>query len=117
MNSFRLPEALQSSDDGLALSCLRRYYKERPGAPLGTDYTGARFDSWDSSHTRIRDTDRFTADDLVAVSFLSVAVPPTAAWELLAGRANDFNKLLGLVLPVTEYSDEGGADDADVGVR
>jgi hypothetical protein len=58
MKSFRLPEALQASDDGLALSCLRRYYKERPGTPLGADYTGARFDNWNSSQTRTGDTDR-----------------------------------------------------------
>ena len=48
MKSFRLPEALQSPDDQLALSYLRRYYKERLDTPLGADFTGARFDIWDS---------------------------------------------------------------------
>lgn len=33
----------------------------------------------------------------VAVSFLSVGVPPKAAWELLMGRPVDFNKLLSQV--------------------
>jgi hypothetical protein len=97
MKSFRLPEALQSPDDQLALSYLRRYYKERPDTPLRADFTGARFDIWDSSYTRAADANRFTADDLVAVTFLSVTVPPKAAWVLLAGRPEDFNKLLGQV--------------------
>lgn len=91
---FCLPAALQSPDAEPALRYLRKYYKERPGTPLGADYTGARFDVWDSTQTREADANRFTADDLVAVSFLSVAVPPKAAWELLAGRPDDFNNLL-----------------------
>jgi len=95
--AFRLPEALQSPDDEVALGYLRKYYMERPGTPLGADYTGARFDVWDSTGTRNADADRFTADDLVAVSFLSVAVPSKAAWELLQGRPADFNALLAEV--------------------
>ncbi len=94
---FRLPEALQSADDGVALDYLREYYCQRPGTPLGAYYTGARFDVWDSTGTRDSDADRFTADDLVAVSFLSVAVPPKAAWELLKGRPAEFNSLLAEV--------------------
>jgi hypothetical protein len=97
MNSFCLPEALQSQDDEVALSYLRCYYKVRLDTPLGADFSGARFDIWDSSHTRTQESDNFTADDLVAVTFLSVAVPPKAAWELLARRPDDFNKLLAQV--------------------
>jgi Family of unknown function (DUF6308) len=61
---------------------------------LGTANTGARFDEWDSLGSRHADSNRFTADDLVAVSFLSIAVPPEAAWVLLCGRPGDFNDLL-----------------------
>ena len=104
MNSFRLPEALQSPDDEPPLACLRRYFRESPGTRLGTDYTGARFDVWDSSGTRADVTTRFTADDLVAVTFLSVTVSPTAAWELLAGRPDDFNKPLAEV-PKVDLAD------------
>jgi hypothetical protein len=92
---FQLPKALQNPDDNRkALEYLRTYYEERPGTPLGTYYTGARFDAWDSAKSRERDVNRFTADDLVAVTFLSVAVPPKAAWELLIRRPGDFNKKL-----------------------
>ena len=94
---FHLPDALQTSDDQSALDYLRRYYIELPRTPLGTRYTGSRFDAWDSTGTRGQDVNRFTADDLVAVSFLSVAVPPKAAWELLVGRPGDFNDLLAEV--------------------
>ena len=104
--AFCLPAALQNPDDEPALRYLRTYYRERPGTPLGAGYTGARFDVWDSTHTRDADVNRFTADDLVAVSFLSVAVPPKAAWELLAGRPNDFNTLLQAV-------DDGDLSDVD----
>lgn len=108
--SFRLPEALQSPDDGVALDYLREYYRERPGTPLGADFTGARFDGWDSTGSRERDADRFTADDLVAVSFLSVAVPAKAAWELLESRPGDFNALLSQV-PDHDLAD---ADPGDI---
>jgi Family of unknown function (DUF6308) len=94
---FQLPKALQGPADGDALRYLRCYYQERPGTPLGTSYTGARFDSWDSTGTRGADVNRFTSDDLVAVTFLSVAVPPRAAWELLASRPDDFNDLLAIM--------------------
>lgn len=74
--TFHPPDALRTQDDQLALSYLRSYYEERHGTPLGTRITGARFDVWDSAGTREADANRFTADDLVAVSFLAVAVPP-----------------------------------------
>jgi hypothetical protein len=104
MNTFCLPEALQTSDDEFALNHLCRYYRERPGTPLGADFTGARFDIWDSSRTRTEDADKFTADDLVAVTFLSVTVPPKAAWDLLVRRTDGFSKLLALV-PDTDLAD------------
>src|ERR1022692_4134953 len=95
--SFRLPHALQTPDDADALQFLRVYYQQRPGTPLGTLYTGARFDGWDSLGSRAADLDRFTVDDLVAVTFLSVAVPPKAAWELLCGRPEYFSELLPMI--------------------
>jgi hypothetical protein len=92
--SFRLPEALQTRDDRNALRYLTKYYQKHPEAPVGTDYTGARFDDWDSTGTRAADANRFTSDDLVAITFLSVTVPRETAWELLKGRPDDFNALL-----------------------
>jgi hypothetical protein len=101
--SFRLPAALQSPDDEAALDYLREYYRMRPG-------TGASFDGWDSTGTRELDTKCFTADDLIAVSFLSVAVPPKAAWQLLEGRPDDFNRLL----PQVPEHDLADVDPRDI---
>jgi hypothetical protein len=85
---------LQKSDDADALALLRAYYRPRPGTPLGTFYSGARFDDWDSLGSRAADRDKFTADDLVAITFLGVTVPPKAAWKLLCGEPRYFSELL-----------------------
>jgi hypothetical protein len=50
-------------------------------APYGRSaYVGAHFDSWSSTGDRVRASDRFTADDLVAVRFRSVQVLPRRSW-------------------------------------
>jgi len=83
--TFRLPDALSTDDDTAALSLLRRYF----GEPFGSSsYTGAVFDVWDSTGTRAADADRFTADDLVSVTFLSVDTPGPAAIAVLRDRAS-----------------------------
>nr|WP_156388697.1 DUF6308 family protein [Nocardioides sp. Root151] len=90
---MRLPQLLQDSDDGPAREVLYRYYglgSYRQASP----FTGARFDTWDNSGTRSVDRDRFTADDLVAVTLLSVHVPALAAILLLETRAGRFTELL-----------------------
>ncbi|WP_410793571.1 DUF6308 family protein [Kribbella sp. C-35] len=69
-------------------------------------YTGARFDTWDSAGSRDSSHNRFTADDLVAVSFLSVNVPPLAAEALLDTRANEFAELLEELGPDRDLVDE-----------
>lgn len=48
---------------------------------------GAPFDSWSSTGDRVGASDRFTADDLVAVRFLSVQVPPRAILGTEGGGA------------------------------
>ena len=40
------------------------------------------------------EADRFTADDLLAVTFLGVQVSPKASWKLLAGSLDEYNGLL-----------------------
>jgi Family of unknown function (DUF6308) len=103
--TFRLPTALSNpDDDSAALVLLRRYYGEvfcGPGS-----LTGAAFDLWDSTGTRHADCDRFTADDLVAVSFLSVDIPARAAMTLLRDRKDEFNALLVSIGPDRELADE-----------
>jgi hypothetical protein len=97
--SFRLPNALLSDEDGSALELLRRYYGANPA-------TGATFDGWDSTGTRSADINRFTADDLVAITFLSVRVPPSAAVVLLRDRAAELASLLTELGPDRDLADE-----------
>jgi hypothetical protein len=102
--TFQLPHALLTNDDAKALELLKTYY----GPVFGAEkyYTGAVFDTWDSSGTRARDTDRFTADDLVAVTFLSVRVGPVAAHSLLVSRADELAELLRETGPDRDFADE-----------
>jgi len=88
---MRLPQLLQSPDDPRAVAALCRYYGTHG---YSDSFTGARFDSWDSTGSRSADRDRFTADDLVAVTFLSVNVPAQAAILLLDSKADRFSELL-----------------------
>jgi hypothetical protein len=91
--TFQLPAALQDpQSDEAALELLTSYF----GNPFGGQGAaiGAAFDTWDSSGTRLADADRFTADDLVAVSFLSVDISASAARLLLVDRAAEINALL-----------------------
>lgn len=89
---MRLPAVLTDDDDSSALTLLRSYYGPGPSEP--GFFTGSLFDTWDSTGTREQDQGRFTADDLVAVSFLSVNVPARAAEQLLVSDAAAFNLLL-----------------------
>jgi hypothetical protein len=56
------PVSLKTDDDALALKLLRGYYRKPFG--FGSFYTGAAFDTWDSTGTRSQDVNVFTADDL-----------------------------------------------------
>lgn len=93
--SFRLPACLASGDLDRAAVFLQTYY--------GRPYTGAYFDNWAAGDD---DPDRFTADDLIAVSFLSVVVPPMAARQLLDTRAEEFAELLKAVGPDRDLADQ-----------
>ena len=90
---MKLPRALSQSDDAEALALLQCYYG-RGAHAHHHPFTGAWFDTWNSSGTRDQDADRFTADDLVAVTFLSVEISPLAARSLLVSDADDFTALL-----------------------
>ncbi|MGY1653404.1 DUF6308 family protein [Geodermatophilus sp. SYSU D01119] len=96
--TYRLPVALQSGDDGRAEAYLHEYY----GRGEGSAYTGSYFDGWGGE----QDLYRFTAEDVVAVTFLSVVVPPMAAHRLLHADADRFNALLRDVGPDRDFADE-----------
>jgi hypothetical protein len=93
--TIRLPDCLTRGDLDQALCYLRIYY--------GRPYTGAYFDTWAAPSS---DPDQITADDLIAVSFLSVVVPPMAARELLDARADKFTELLISVGPDRDLADQ-----------
>ncbi|WP_249354700.1 DUF6308 family protein [Rhodococcus sp. USK13] len=102
--TFRLPTSLATDSDAAATLALTRYY----GHPyLGDDaYVGAHFDSWSSTGDREGEADRFTADDLVAVSFLSVQIPPRAARAILDTEAETLNAHLAAIGPDRDLVDE-----------
>jgi hypothetical protein len=98
--TFRLPVALSQSDDDAALDLLRRYFG-RPYLSRGCA-DGAYFDGWAAGG----DPMCFTADDLLAVKFLSVEAPKSAVRELLRDRKDVFAKLLTAVGPDRDLVDE-----------
>src|SRR3712207_3010012 len=107
--TYRLPGALSDPDDPTtAVRYLRTYY----GLDDGRRYTGSYFDDWPGNAE-----DRFTADDLVAVSFLSVFVPPIAARELLAERADHFAQFLSAIGPDYDLIEVSDSIDGSWPVR
>lgn len=71
----------------------------------GTVRTGARFDSWAGGGDAPETANRITADDLVAVSFLSVKVPARAAIGLLDTQAGEVAGLLSAIPTDLELRD------------
>jgi len=112
ITTFQLPEALHTPDDEKAVGLLRRYFGEPYLSPGCAE--GAYFDTW----TPDTDPFRFTADDLIAIKFLSVDVPTTAVRELLRDRADEFTKLLVELGPDRDLAYEHGPlDDEWPGCR
>lgn len=89
---MKLPNALATTNTTVAVDSLRCYYGT--GSHDHRPYEGAWFDTWDSSRVRAASVNRFTADDVVAVGFLSVTVPPRAVMALLDTRVADFTAML-----------------------
>lgn len=109
---LRLPKVLASGDDDAACEVLRRYFRECL-VKTGRVRDGALWDEWDSTGTRQRDADVFTADDLVAVTFLSVQVSPEGTDVLLRERRDEFAGLLTAVGPDRDLVDEADAITAE----
>lgn len=103
--TYQLPDSFSTPDDSRALAYLRRYF----GLDGGKAYIGSHFDGWGGS----QDPDRFAADDLVAVSFLSVFVPPIAARRLLQTDAEHFSELLQAIGPDRDLLTESYTIDKD----
>jgi hypothetical protein len=91
-------------DDGPAVRLLTTYFG--PSFAARDSFTGAAFDCWDSTGTRAADVDRFTADDLIAVSLLSIRIKPRWAHEVLHARAPDLSSLLAAMRPDRDLATE-----------
>jgi hypothetical protein len=98
--TFRLPAALTLHEDAVAVELLERYF----GVPYLAEgcFDGAWFDTWAGQS----DPYRFTAEDLLAVKFLSVEVPKSAVRVLLRDRADEFSALLTGLGPDRDLADE-----------
>ncbi|MFE3293349.1 DUF6308 family protein [Rhodococcus sp. NPDC059234] len=102
---IRLPRVLRDGDDDRAVDVLQEYFT-RPVTKTGHLRTGARWDSWDPSGRRVADVDTFTADDLVAVTLLSVQVPAQGAFVLLGDKRPALDRRLEEVGPDRDLVDE-----------
>lgn len=87
-----LPKILSSERVGEAAALVSEYYTKlyRNGVPQ----TGSRFDDWAGGGDRVEVANAITADDLLAVSFLSVQVPAPAIIGLLETRSAEVAGLL-----------------------
>lgn len=94
---IQLTESLRDGSPERAVSVLQAYFAPLSGGKGG--FTGGAFDLFDPAGDRSANSNVFTADDLVAVSFLSVTVPPRAALEILVHQRRRFASLLESIGP------------------
>ncbi|WP_298254693.1 DUF6308 family protein [uncultured Arthrobacter sp.] len=85
-------EILDANHVAEAAALVRRYYTPLAGHTIPR--TGTRFDGWAGGGDHPDVADRITADDLVAVSFLSVDIKGRAAIGLLETYAEEITGLL-----------------------
>jgi hypothetical protein len=74
-----------------AVQRVQRYYRH------GGDFSGRCFEFLGGGGDRTEVADQFTAEDLVAVSMLSVQVPSNAAIQILDTDAEELSELLGRI--------------------
>ncbi|WP_255771533.1 DUF6308 family protein [Pseudarthrobacter sulfonivorans] len=89
-----LPDILGQDHMHAAAKLLGTYYR-RTAAGLPA-YTGSMYSSWGGG-AAARDVNRVTAEDLIAVSFLSVDVPGEAAFGILEPQAALISDLLAQI--------------------
>ncbi|MHA7218621.1 DUF6308 family protein [Arthrobacter sp. MDT1-48-3] len=78
-----------------AVELVKRYYGPLKGT--GRPRSGAHFDEWAGGGDRVEVANELTGDDFVAVSMLSVDVPPEAAIGLAGHRSGDVRRLLAQI--------------------
>jgi hypothetical protein len=85
-----LPPGLSGNDDE-AIELLRSYFGLRPGQAR---LTGAFFERLGGGGDRPEVCDRITAEDIVAVSLLSVNIDPSAMLQILGSLQAEVSELL-----------------------
>lgn len=104
---MRVPDCIAMRND-LGVAYLKRYYSVRlvPDAVRSSPwYSGAYFDRWpDDPEDRSPNT--FTAEDLLALSYLSVPPKAEVALTVLRWRATELSDLLEKVGPDRDLADE-----------
>lgn len=86
-----LPHSLKEGGRDRAVEYLRTYFGPRTAV---SGYTGARFERFGGGGDRLAVANEFTAEDLLAVSLLSVHVPGPAALAILEDQRELFSRLL-----------------------
>ena len=99
-----LPSTLTEEENDQAVSYLRSYFA--PWTPL-SGYTGSRFERLGGGGDRPSVKNEFTAEDLAAVTLLSVRVPGGSALEILEDRRSYLSELL------TEIPTDQHLEDVD----
>jgi Family of unknown function (DUF6308) len=108
---FELPLSLLDARDDRAVAVLTAYYQPLSGRDGG--FTGGQFDAFDPSGTRSASANTYTADDMVAVTLLSVEVPGRAAMEMLVLQRRRFEVLLESIGPDRDLADEASVAESD----
>jgi Family of unknown function (DUF6308) len=108
---FELPASLLDPTNHRVAAVLAAYH--RPPFGKGGGYTGGQFDSFDPSGTRSASANTFTADDLVAVSLLSVEVPGRAAMQMLGLQRRRFETLLESIGSDRDLANEASVAEPD----
>ena len=106
--STRLEALLSPASADRAADSLRRYFTPHPDGR----FTGAHFERLGAGGDRPEVADNFTAEDLVAVSMLSVTVVGTAALQILETRQRTLHEMLKAIPTDVALTD---LDPADLG--
>ena len=106
--SAELLDLLDTATDGSARATLQTYFTPEPD---GT-FSGAHFERIGGGGDRPQTAHTITADDLVALTTLSVDVPGATAVRILGSRSNEIGDLLGKIPTTLDLVD---AQPSDIG--
>lgn len=104
--SVELLDLLDANNSDAARATLQKYFAPEPA----NSFTGARFERLCGGGDRSETAHHIVADDLVAITTLSVDVPGAAAIQILETRRSEISDLLGNI-PTTLDLVDAGPDD------